>query len=330
MEEGSEEMMAATVRVCQLLIARPSAVMPNSAYAAYYASVQMLLHLSMRSLKGFNVSVVEKCLMPGRLHPKTGMYDGCYGSLQQNKSDFYAGYTTVVMPDVLRPLATVAEMSFSFMSMYRMEAEHLRTETSVLDFVDGFTADAWLLTASTLLLLAVLLPFAAQMDCKWIRQRRMRRHRRIKTSEMLLATACILKQSGSFGMPSPLVRLRRLLILMTVACFFLSFYLTSMIKTTAVVYRKPSVIDTLQDFLDSDVRPVLLGSDNTYHLMRQSPKGSIGLTAYKAATRMGLAKSLAYMSTLSTHMDAVRRQKEVVMAGGSVLPSLSLSLSLSQ
>ena len=80
-----------------------------------------------------------------------------------------------------------------------------------------------------------------------------------------------------------------------------------MIRTTAVVYRKPSVLDTIADFLDSGQRPLFLAGDNT--LSQQSAHGSLARTVYDAALRSGLNHSLVYNPT--AHLSAIANQTEV-------------------
>ena len=191
-----------------------------------------LIDLFISAVSGFNATI-EPMDSAGRLDPATGQYDGCHGKLQRNQTDYYAGYTSIIMPDVIKPLAPDHETSFLFLSMYRMAADRLRVETSVLDFVDGFDADLWLLTAFTLLLLTIILLLALRLEQQRlaldVALKRPFRNQASKASAplSLLVTACVVKQVTSLRVTPRARHVRRLLFLLTIACFFLSFYLTS-------------------------------------------------------------------------------------------------------
>ena len=241
-------------------------------------------------------------------------------SLQRNDSDFLPFPTSLLLPHVVTPVVAVMQDAAVLASMYKMQADQLKQQTGVLQFIHGFDADAWLTTISFLILFSCLLRTVTRISVSKRSKRSIRRKHRTNqpiTDTILLTMAMMVKQAGSFTLPRLLIRKPSIVCLIHVFCFLVSLFLTSMIKTTSVVYRKPAIIDSVKDMLDMGVRPVFAGFDNTLSVLQDAPADSMRGRILKIAENMGLNKSLATAdkSMLWQHLLAIEGGKEAAVLG---------------
>ena len=208
---------------------------------------------------------------------------GCYGYLQRNQSDFLAFPSTINLPDILVPLSVVDQKSISLLSTYKMQEQDIKQETKVMDFVKGFEDDLWIVTFTTILLFALLISLIPMVFGK---------KQRFNNSILWLMAAHV-KQAGSLPLPRVLKRTLSLLLIIQLFAFLIGFFLTSMIKTESVVYRKPiGIVDRFEDMIRLKMRPIMYGYDNTQRRSRTSSRDSLMRRHYELSVKMGLDESL--------------------------------------
>ena len=224
-----------------------------------------------RQLHGLNYTWV--------LHNKAGavidanrtLYNGCYGSLQRNESDYLFFASSLSLPSVLFPLATMSQQSACLLSTYRLMPNRLRQETEVLEFVHGFDDSVWLLTLSMLLMFLMMMNLLPRLvHSRHVRRKMRRRHEPC----WFWLMAAQLKQACSLPLPRLLAKALTVVMLMQAFSFLIGLFLTSMIKTESVVYHKPPVVDSVQDVIDLNMRPILYGYDNSRRLMQRATRVS--------------------------------------------------------
>ena len=106
--------------------------------------------------------------------------------------------------------------------------------------------------------------------------------------------ACVLRQHSSLASLSRIRSKREARVsvvwttytLLTLTSFLVTFYLTSMIKTEMVVYKRPDTVESLQELLDSNRRPnwfkVFVDAD----AFRHAAKGSLANAVWQKALSM--------------------------------------------
>jgi hypothetical protein len=202
-------------------------------------------------------------------------YDGCLGSLQRNESDIAVTfplddyYGPVIEPWV--PLWADYPIIGSTYNKNNVS----RQATRVLDFVGGFGVTSWILSgvATGFMMILLMASWLLRKERKeTARQRKacengnpirkkkkwFRRMTLIRTcyGNMLTMTiSCILKQNGNCVNLKMTTLISMLYTLLTLLCFFASYFLTSMIKTHMVIVKPPMTYNSYQDILDHDAVP---------------------------------------------------------------------------
>ena len=259
--------------------------------------VHQALHASM--IKGLNYSIEFR-------HPLRGP---CVVSLLKNTSDIGLQLMATFRPldDNLMPATVDAAPTFKLMSTYKVNDQ--RADTQVADFVRGFDQNVWLLTTALIMILAIMTTLS---------------HRRLRTSWLetwTWITALILKQAGSLPLPLSLQLMPSLLLLQQVSMFFLTFYLTSMIKTESVTYGQPDLVDSIDDMMRLGVRPIV--ADGFFHVFKHTPDGSMLKRFTEAAELVGMDQTLVTRETQQEHEEGVVNGTEVMIEYESmILPQM--------
>ena len=217
-------------------------------------------------------------------------YDGCTGSLQRNESDM--PLMPIMVPVDAQNVENVAVSHvrrYLLGSAYKVVQLEDKLETNVMDFPRSFSISLWLLIATTMMVFAML----------FSTRRRIHKWNTGEDAELLGAGNIIrillgksLKRMDSFTTPDHVRIVRFLSFLLTVFSFLILFYLTSMIKTDAVTYKKPLVIDDYYDLVASGRRPIWFKSGPDLIHFRSAPDGSTERRLLLHAQRMGMDESL--------------------------------------
>ena len=191
--------------------------------------------------------------------------------------------------------------------------------TNVMDFLNSLSLAHWTACLTALLLLCSFLNYRGRILKFENKKRNSRSGRLLSVSSVLMMLiCCILKQMSSFTTPNHVSGVRILIFLLVMLIFYLSFYLTAMIKTEAVVYEKPIVVDTYRDLLESDRRPVWLTFAQDLRFFKHAAKGSMEQRIIERAEEMGMNESLiSSLDECWNRADLVANGQAVLMTSGS-------------
>ena len=301
---SSVAMKAHQVRVCvRSLYPIKNLELMNVVHSLRYQRQLGLQHesLYLESVKGLNYSISLVNDNPA-----------CFAGMIRNQTDFH--------PDAVRHarrmedrytdrMATLGQSSYHMLSTYEMKEEQ-QHQTSVLQFVYGFTSDIWLLITALLIISSIIMLVTSRRI-----QRHHRRSQRQTTSPLIEAwswlTAVMMKQSGSLPQPVCLRRQRLLLLTQLTAAFLLTFYLTSMIKTASVTYGRPDIVDTIDDLKRYGVRPVFKA--RFYDYLKDAPEDSLLKRFVNLAQQIGMKKT-RYATLVDTLNQVFRGKAAIVVA----------------
>ena len=277
------------------------------------------VNLALDALRGMNVTFVTELTASFEADSKTGLYDGCIGSMQQNASDYslYAVYLPVVADNIAIMDVNNVDRD-TMLSFYDSSFSGKRKTTDVLVFWKSFSPAVWLIFSAFVIFLACMLFARGVMHdhVRWIRgKKRSKRLLSVRQIRKLL-TGCLLKQLSSFMIARNVSGASFITMLLLMLACYSFFYLTSMIKTEAVVFKNPFVISTYTDLLQSGVRPIwasnLDGERFFPHpsLMEQQ--------VMERVEEMGIEKSrMRDEDQVFGHIPAVVRGEEVILTYGS-------------
>ena len=245
-------------------------------------------------------------------------YDGCLGRLQSNESDVIA--SDLLYPTVGRQLKHSRVLFAEKMSLISTYNDNVQSSLSdLMDCFMAFDLNVWLLVATTLFGIYMLLSFTAIIFRRKVNsiiryQKRIRAimfehdtpliiHRlrrkcgkKFKSGKIMVATL-ILLTSSFLKRKSPTEPMRSLTITIQTCCiifaaFYVRFYFTSMIKTEAVVSKKPVTVESYEDVLSMDRRPVWPSMTNAYQEFQNADPASKEGRIWKKAQAMGMNESL--------------------------------------
>ena len=204
--------------------------------------IESPLQLFFDSFAGLNVSWIQSGSV-GRLKVvEDRRFDGCIGSLQANESEETVPlFTSYPIDGPNLTTGSVAGVErLGLLSAYDTRTDY--KETQALDMVSSFDHSLWFTIFAVFAILAIVLMIARLIT----RPHKLKRSRVNQETGRAITTlvACLLHQFSS--VPSgPEIRSKRktivavvstMVTLITLVCFFVTFYLTSMIKTDMVVF----------------------------------------------------------------------------------------------
>ena len=283
-------------------------------------------NLALDALRGMNLTFVPELTSSSIVDSKTGLCDGCIGSMQRNLSDvsLEAAYMPIVDDNIDITGVTSVDKD-TLLSFY--DNSFVGKATDVLDFVGSFPPALWLIFSAFILLLGCML-FARGViheHSRWI-TRRQKSKRLLSVREIRkLLTGCLLRQMGSFTVARNVRGASFITMLLVMLVYYSSFYLTSMIKTEAVVFRDPFVINTYTDLLESGLRPIwapALEGERFFPL--PSP---LEQQVYEQIEKMGIEKSrMRDLDQVYGHIPAVVGGDEVILTFGNHARHLAMVL----
>ena len=130
------------------------------------------VNLALDALCGMNVTFVAELMTSFEADSKTGLYDGCIGSMQQNASDYTldANILPVAVDDI-----TIMDVNGvdkdTMLSFYDSSFAGIEERTDVMDFVKSFPLALWLIFSAFVVFLACMLFARGVMHdhVRWIR-----------------------------------------------------------------------------------------------------------------------------------------------------------------
>ena len=184
-----------------------------------------------------------------------------------------------------------------------------------MDMFASFSAGLWTLVAFYYLVSLLLTLLAVRLLLRRRNHKRIKWRNSFKTGMQVLV-ACLLRQHSS--VPSQLTSRSSLSFnygIMAVAYLFISFYLTSMIKTESVVFKRPFTVESFEELLAFDVRPLWISSFTDSDEFRLAPRGSVNRRLWDRALARGINESLVESNLLSAvdHAKQIARQKEAAI-----------------
>ena len=240
--------------------------------------------------KYFNVSLISENIIGTLKDPISMTYDGCIGNLQRNESDtaLVLISSPVIGPNITQEFPLSAGQ-IVMLSPYNPVVEIVDTDVMyAFNCFPGYIWSAVTITAVVLLVVTIreTLQEAKAKAKQKIRsindlRRPKRRFHSIYYECIMFLGSRILKQ------PAPYSVSRIPLILITIFCFLIHCYFTSLIKTELAVVKKPVTLDTYDDILNNDeVLPVWFGSFPHYMLFKYAASGTKERMIWDKAIRM--------------------------------------------
>ena len=228
----------------------------------------------------------------------------CIRSLELNESDFSA---TGALQGFYGELVTEWGVQFKdstlIGSVYDSGSES-KAATQVLDFLSAYSDDHWFLTLISLFALVLLL-----LVCKITAIRKpltLKRITRRATRVALFTVACIVKQHTSCSCVKLTRPLSHWIYLgLTMHTFFSGYFLTSMIKTEAVVVKPPATYDSYADLLAHDVLPIWVREMDDQRTFRDAKPGTNEREIWMQAEERGINRSLLSLKEVGGDLSLV-------------------------
>lgn len=304
------------VRVCLLYAPRVFDLRPGKQTSAQVSSPLYNSILQRAASKQFNITYVfpEVNRMGALIDRDTMQYDGCLGSLQRNESDV----ATIAPVDgwygpSVQPWLPVWSDYTLIGSVYWDVDPSQNQWTRVMDFLDAFKLDCWLLTCSSLFVLCSMILVSMLLhkkrSCKvadpptvpqgQTSERVLQPcHRKMISRTFMMLISCVLKQHTNSG-PLKTRSIAVLYTVMALLCFYAGYFLTSMIKTEMVVLDRPVTYDSYQDLLDNDTIPLWVDGLDDQRTFRDAAKGTPERQLWDRAVERGINKSLVSADIMS-------------------------------
>ena len=206
----------------------------------------------------------------------SGRYNGCFGDLQQNKTDIASqpvnlpvNAVNVTNSECL--LSSTTTIFSSYNSTYEDE------KTDVMEFFEAFDFCLWMIVLTAIVVLVCIQVTAIKIRGK--------RRSAVQWVENLL-TSTLLKQFGGINITSIRFSVRFSLLLISIFIFELHFFLTSMIKTDMVVQKAPDTISTYEEMVEHPrSSPAFLEAASTHWEFKDAPKDSLQGKLWKRAEK---------------------------------------------
>ena len=272
-----------------------------------------LADLFFQTTRGLNVTCSKERKFGNLVDRVSGTYDGCLGSMQRNQSDtviFGLNAFPTSGANLVNGAVVTAER-LGILTAYRLvnpETDCARTDA--LDMFGSFSFTVWLLV----LVLCVVTLLLMTLTARLLFPRQNRRFRRSLRRATQVLLACCLKQHSS--VPPRFMRttsMSAIHVVSNVAFLLLTFFLTSMIKTEMVVYKRPNTVTSVEELLASDRRPSLFMPDSDE--FKFAPDGSLFRRTWNRAVEMGINDSLIDSSeeSVATHAWHVAKLEEGIL-----------------
>jgi hypothetical protein len=273
----------------------------------------VLGELLLEMYNGLNITLVSESSNGAVIDRSTMQYDGCLGSLQANESD------TLMFPANLPIIAdnfsTATVYSYDkigMLSAYEKPdiSKHF-TKTHVLDMVCGFSPMVWIVLLGLLVLILAVQVFALNK-----RRKKRKRYKKTIARSYRILIGCILDQHSSIGARVRRTFTSRLLYsCATFLCFYSSYYLTSMIKTEMVIVKPPFTIESYDELIQSNRRPLWIKVYDDYTYFSNAAQGSKEQRIWEIAVEKGINESIvpADLKLVIIHAERIGEQEEVFL-----------------
>ena len=276
-------------------------------------------NLFLEVTEGLNVSLLQKDTIGHLIEGSSDLYDGCLGSLQANESDtmvFGLNSYPCLGPNLRNGVVILAERLGLASAYPQINVTTDYKNTHVMDMFASFSFKLWLLVAAFYLASVLLTLLAVRLLLRRRRLDRRNRGSRLLASGMQVLIACLLRQHSS--VPSDLLTRKTLSFnysLTAIASLYLSFYLTSMIKTESVVFKRPFTVESFEELLAFDLRPLWISTFTDSDEFRLAPRGSLNRRLWDRAFARGINESLIETSLVAAvnHAVQIGHQKEAAI-----------------
>ena len=264
------------------------------------------LSLYQRSLDRLNYSFVSETGIGSE--KDDGSFSGCLGLLLSNRSDFMIHPMIPLAPHDIVSVAAAGSWTPVVMSAYNSETSISPRRISLTNFLRSLDRPVWLIGLMILLmLLCLILAFIV-----------IRYHVKAPTVIRLLTSIGItfcLKQAGSRMQVSRVHPPKALILLLMLLSSSIMFHMSAMIKTSAVVYQKPKVIDTFDQLISSGRRPTFMADVQMLERLRDSLPGSSSRRLYQHIMLLGEQESKIGKSFASfgQHVRRLMQQQEAML-----------------
>lgn len=271
----------------------------------------------------------------GDWDPATEQFDGCLGRIQRNESD---SHQPIVDFPILAPGLTHGYVNSAsrIMIVSAYEGNVTRNlDNSVTDAFASFEPGVWFTVYAFVTLLSLFF-LVARITLIGVQIRSVLQQEREDLVRLLIRRSFqlvqkvllgnLLKQHSSFHVQ--VLRSGRLfLLLMTVLTFLLSIFFLSMIKTEAVVQKRPVTMSTYKDILSRpSVQPIWLRALSDHwefaHADPRSLSGRIWDRAVKSPGGLRRHMIEGTLTELPLIASQIGKQKKVLLLSRYVVSSL--------
>lgn len=283
--------------------------------AAFFQNI----HIEVLTKITENITVVEANKFGYRINATS--FDGCLGRLQANTSDVFT------LPQDLTLYAPGIEIgkthlskSYGLVSAYDTHITGKKQE--LMHTVQGIPVEIWI----TVLLLTLLTSLAFTLGKVLLNVRRVKVDRQIVSQTAYKSTVSlfqlllklVIKQSGDDRIGSNGFTFKFMVFIVILLAFYFNFFATVFIKTNAVTLDRPKTIESFDDIINSDLRPMFRVAREEHIPFRNAAVGTKKRQIWNKAVRMGIEKSL----TKNTNYSEMLEGKSVVILTENPQPTL--------
>lgn len=300
-----------TTRACYAIVSSLMDFKENRAHGPLAPLGEVLLEM----FHGMNYTLIMESSKGVIIDKSTMRYNGCIGSLQANESDTLLFPAN--LPIIAENISTATVYSYDkigMLSAYEKPDISVNSiGTHVLDMVFGFSWLSW----SVLIGLLIVI-FAVQIQAMNPKRKKKRKNFSSKfcLRSYRIIVGCALAQHSSIGSRVRKSFTSRLLYTCaTLLTFYSCYFLTSMIKTDMVVIKPPVTIESYDELIESDRRPLWLKVYDDYTYFQNAAGGSKEKRIWEKAEEKGINQSIVpvSMAHLIPRAMAIGENTEVFM-----------------
>ena len=258
----------------------------------FHANIRLDLALKVSK----NVSFVEETKMGTRINATH--FDGCLGRLQSGTSDFI-DYTSAFLDYISAPGIQIgtcqSSVSIGFLSTYdpvisSKKQELVHTVVSISPHVWTIVMFITFLTSAAMAL--GIISIAKTKNCSESVQSVSNLAIRMLVATSTLLFKLLIKRPGDDAYGLNRVFFKFLILMIILLGFYVNFYVTAIIKKDAVNLKRPVTIESYDDIISSNVRPVFRKKYRDNIPFKKAGKETKRGLIWQKAVEMGIEKSV--------------------------------------
>ena len=253
-------------------------------------------HVELLSKVIKNITFVEENKYGYRINATN--YDGCLGRLQSNTSDFlaFAQSLNLYAPGIEVGKVLLSK-SFGLLSAY--DTRIMSKKQELIHTMKGIPVEIWVIVLLLTLIASLIMTFGlivmkrSRYKIGHILKSILNYWSRCGVSLFELLLKLMIKKSGDDQIGSKEFVFKLMVFMVILLAFYVNFFATVIIKTNAVTLDRPKTIESFDDLINSDARPVFRVTREEHMPFKNSEMGSKKRMIWNKAVNMGIEKSLA-------------------------------------